>query len=104
MLRIVPPVVWIGSMSGPNGIALALLGLLIVLFVPEWLILVRPLCHANLLEYSVTLFRPFGMALAATIPVWTLADLVDSAMYRLIIGLSIATATYVIFAYSLNRN
>lgn len=104
LLIIVPPVVWFGSMYGPQGIALALLALSVVLFVPGWFVLVRPLCHARFFEYAIMTLRPMGIALMATIPAYTVAGLVEGAFYRLVIGVVVAAPLYLLLAYWLNRS
>lgn len=103
LLVITPPVVWLGSLSGPLGMAWALLGLSITLFVPGWLILVRPICNAGLVEYCIVALRPLLLASLATMPAYLVASFNDAALFRLGIGIVIATPLYLGLAYFLNR-
>jgi O-antigen/teichoic acid export membrane protein len=103
MLVIVPPVVWLGSTHGPEGIAWALFALAAVLFIPGWLVLVRPVSQAGLGEYSLAALRPFALAALSILPAWLLADLAHAALLRLMLGLVIAAPLYVGLSYLANR-
>lgn len=103
LLLIVPPVVWIGSEKGPEGMAWALLFLQIGLFIPAWYFLVRPLCHARLLEYSIAALRPFFLAGLAIAIAYGVASQSESAYFRVIIGVSIAAPLYFSLSYVGNR-
>ena len=103
LLLIVPPVVWIGSKSGPEGMAWALLLLQTGLFIPAWYFLVRPLCQARLLEYSIAALRPFVFAGLAMLPSFWLAGLFEEAVMRLLVSVIVAVPLYVAFSYIGNR-
>jgi O-antigen/teichoic acid export membrane protein len=102
LLLIVPPVVWYGSLRGPEGIAWALLLLQAVLFVPAWFFLVRPLCRANLFDYSVSALRPFVLAALVTAPAFWAASWFEGNLLRVAIGVAIAAPAY--FGISLLAN
>lgn len=104
LLLIIPPVLWIGSQGGPEGMALALLILQATLFLPAWYFLVRPLCHARLLEYSMATLKPFALATLAVMPGWLLASQYDGAVLRLLIGVVVAAPLYLVFSYIGNRD
>jgi O-antigen/teichoic acid export membrane protein len=103
LLMIVPPVVWFGSLNGPQGISLALLFLSVILFIPGWFILVKPLCNANLIEYSLAALRPLLISVLVIFPSFLLASNVDGTIYRLMVGFLIAGPIYLLLSYWLNR-
>src|SRR5665811_1225260 len=70
MLCLVPPVLWVGSRYGTLGLAWALLGLTVVTFIPGWYMLVRPICKAGLLEYTIAALRPLLIAGVAIAPAY----------------------------------
>jgi O-antigen/teichoic acid export membrane protein len=104
LLLVIPPVLWIGSQYGPNGLAWGLLLLAIVLFVPSWLILVRPLCHANLSDYSVAALRPLLLASLSVVPAYILVGNIELPVVRLIAGVVVATMAYFAISYRANRD
>lgn len=103
VLLIAIPIVWFGSLYGPQGISFALLFLSITLFVPGWYILVKPLCKAGLIEYGIAALRPMLLSALAIIPAFIIASNFESSVIRLSFGFVIATPTYLILAYWLNR-
>jgi len=103
LLLIVPPAVWVGSRNGPEGIAWALLLTQIGLFIPAWYFLVRPLCEARLLDYSIAALRPFALSALAVVPAFWFAMFFQGNVIRVIIGVAIAAPLYLIFSYIGNR-
>ncbi len=103
LLLVVPLLVWFGSRHGPEGIAWALLFSQVGLFVPAWYFLVRPLCHARLLEYSFAALRPFVLAGLAILPSFWLAGLFEGAAVRLAVAVAAAAPLYVALSYVGNR-
>jgi len=104
LLFVVPPVLWIASQYGPDGLALGLLTLATVLFIPGWFILVRPLCHAGLVEYSIAALRPFFLALLSIVPAYLVATRIDAPIFRLAIAVAIYTPLYLAISYKANRD
>jgi len=103
LLLVVPPVVWLGSQYGAEGMAWALLGLVIVMFIPGWYVLVRPLCQAGLAEYSKAALRPLLLALASVVPAYLVVGALDAEIIRLVIAVPIAAALYLSISYKANR-
>jgi O-antigen/teichoic acid export membrane protein len=101
---IVLPVIWLGSLDGPLGMARALLGIQLLFFIPAWHVLVRPLCQASLLEYSIAALRPFVLAGFAVAPAFFCAQYCDGAMIRLIVGVAIAVPLYLMISFRCNRD
>ena len=94
MLCVIPPALWIGSQYGPAGLAWTLLTIAVALYVPGWLILVRPLCRAGLVEYSVAALRPLLMAAASVAPAYLVAWHLDSPLLSLGVGVLVAGPLY----------
>ena len=103
LLFIVPPVIFYGSKFGAVGLAWALLLMTIILFVPGWYVLIRPLCHAKLLEYSIAVLRPFALSVIAVFPAYLYANNFHNEIARMLIGLIIAAPLYMALSYLANK-
>lgn len=103
LLLVMPPALWIGSSYGPEGIAWALLLMQLLLFVPGWFALVRPLCHAPLGAYSIAALRAFVIALFGVAPAYLVAIQFEGALVRLVLGVLIGAPLYLGFSYLWNR-
>ncbi len=73
------------------------------LFIPAWFLLVRPLCKASLLDYSVSALKPFVLAGLSLAPAFWIADQFDGVTLRLSIGIAIAAPFYVLFSMMANK-
>jgi O-antigen/teichoic acid export membrane protein len=103
LLLVVPPAIWLGAQYGPVGMAYALLIVNALLFVPGWFILVRPVCHARLGEYSVVALRPLLLSILAILPGWYVASIVDMTLARISIGVLVSMPFYLGLSYFFNR-
>jgi len=103
LLLVIPPVLWTASQEGPEGIAWALLILYVGLFIPGWYYLVRPTCHASLLEYSISALKPFVLSGLSVAPAFLLATQFESVVLRLLIGVVVAAPLYLVISYIYNR-
>ena len=104
LFLIVPPVVWIGSQWGAIGMAWAMAGFMAIGFVPAWVILVQPTCGAGLWEYAKAVLMPTFCAGAAGVAGWMAAELMNAAVIRLVIGLSVGFITYIGLSLIFNKN
>ena len=104
MLFIVPPAVWLGSQYGPQGMAWALLGLMIGLFIPGWYVLVRPVCHAGLIEYSVASLRPLLLAIVSIAPAYFLTLTINNVYLHMGAAVLISAPLYLVLSYFFNRD
>ena len=103
MLLIMPPILWLGSQFDTLGLAWALLGFQMAIFVPIWYVLVHSLCKVNLLDYSVAALRPFFLAIISIAPAYWLANQFDGEIVRLGIGVLIAAPLYLAVSFKANR-
>jgi O-antigen/teichoic acid export membrane protein len=103
MLCLVPPVLWLGSYYGTQGLAWSLLGLAVANFIPAWYVLIRPLCRAGLLEYSIAALRPMLIAVMATAPAYLLTQTMTNVYLHMCVAALIATPLYLGFSFILNR-
>lgn len=103
-VAIVLPVLWVGLQYGTDGLALSMLFLSLAVFIPAWYILVRPLCHARLLDFSVTAFRPFFIASAAFLPAYFLSTPIHNTIMRIIASTGFAVPLYLALSYRFNRD
>ncbi len=98
------PVLWAGSHFGAEGLTWALLSLSLVMFIPGWYILVRPLCHASLFEYSSAALKPMLIAVAAVTSAYWLTQQIGPPMLRLTAGAALAAPFYWVISYKINRD
>jgi len=103
LLLVVPPALWVGSSYGPEGIAWGLLLIQVLLFVPSWYVLVRPLCHASLSVYCKAALRAFVIAMIAFAPAYLVAVQFEGSILRLALGGLVGVPTYLGFSYLWNR-
>lgn len=103
MLCIVPPMIWLGSQWGVLGLALSLLCLMMVVYVPNWYFLVKPLCGAGFREYSNQLLPPLiASVIAATVAsgaTWWFSD----DLVRLSVGMLVGSLVYLGLSSRINR-
>ena len=103
ILCLLPPVLWVGSKYGTLGLAWSMLGFSVVMFVPGWFVLVRPLCKARLLEYAVAALRPLFIAVAGIAPAYFLTAQVTNAYLHISLAILISAPLYLALSYLLNR-
>lgn len=103
LLLVYPPLVWAGSMRGPDGVAWAMLAFQLVAFVPGWYFLVRPLCRAGLGEYAIAALRPFFLAFIAVLTGYWVASFADVPLLRLVLGGIVGIPAYFAVSYLANR-
>ncbi len=103
MLCLVPPVLWMGSRYGTLGLAWALLGFTVVTFIPGWYVLVRPLCKAGLLEYTIAALRPLLIAVVAIAPAYFVAMQMTNVYLHLVVAVLISAPLYLGVSLLLNR-
>lgn len=104
MLFVVPPVLWLGSLYGTTGLAWALLGFAVVMFVPGWFVLVYPLCKAGLLEYSVASLRPLLLAIVSIAPAYFLTLTINNVYLHMGAAVLISAPLYLVSSYFFNRD
>lgn len=104
LLLIIPPVVWYGSQYGSLGIAMAMGGLMLVLFVPGWAILIRPTCGAGFREYMSQVALPTLCAVIAGGIAWLLVMQFDLPMLRLALGLLAGAVCNLLMSWFFNRS
>ncbi len=103
LLLIAPPLVYLGSLYGPGGLAWMLLALGVLVYIPAWWFLIRPLCQAGIYEYSVASLRPFLLALASVIPAYWAAAQLNGAFGRLAASGMISIIFYLALSRMFNR-
>lgn len=103
LLLVTPFFYWLGSQYGPEGLAKAMFAMSLILFVPGWYFLVRPSCHAGLLEYSASALKPFLLAGVAFVPAYIAATQLEMAIVRLAVGATIGGPLYLLLSYRFNR-
>jgi hypothetical protein len=104
MLFVVPPVLWLGSQYGTMGLAWALLGFTVVMFVPGWFVLVRPLCHAQLSAYFTATLRPLLIATVSIAPAYFSTSQITNVYLHIIAAVLISGPLYIVLSYFLNRD
>lgn len=96
------PTILVGMEWGIVGLALSLLGLNIVLFVPNWFFLVQPLSGATLSEYLAATAKPLALAtLAISIP-YPFCVQIDKDYLCLFAAFVVSFPLYIFFTYKYN--
>ncbi|WP_132999540.1 MOP flippase family protein [Luteimonas arsenica] len=104
LLGVVPPIVWVGSKFGTEGIAASLLCAQLLLFVPNWYFLVRKACGATLLEYINACVRPFLLAVLAVSGGYFAAHGISNPLWRLAAGIGVAGPAYIGISWFANHD
>lgn len=100
---VVPPVVWVGSLWGANGLALSSLGLMVAIFIPNWYFLVKPLCGAGFREYSQQFLPPLFASIVASVIAFTVAYWFTGDVVRLCVGSVVGALVYVGLSSQINK-
>lgn len=103
LLAFIGPTIWFGSQFGVQGMALAMTGLMAILFVPGWYFLIRPSCSATLMEYSKQVAVPLMLAVTAGFYSCCVVQMLDSQLVRLLVGLVVGGLIYVALSSWFNR-
>lgn len=103
MLCLVSPVLWMGSHYGTLGLAWSLLGFAVVMFIPGWYVLVRPICKAGLLEYTIAAMRPLLIAVASIAPAYFITLPITNVYLHMSITVLISTPLYLGLSFLFNR-
>lgn len=98
------PVFWLGSKYGLEGLAFTLLVCAMVLPIPQWYIIIRPLCDAQFIEYFKQLAIPFSISALAAVAGYATALPFDNNMLRLGTGAVVGGSAYLILSRWLNRS
>lgn len=86
-----------------RGLAWSLLGVSAVLFIPGWRLLVRPLCGAGLVEYSIAALKPIAISVLVIGPVYWISIPIDNAILRLFVAAGMGALAYLATSYKGNR-
>lgn len=97
------PVYWVGAQYGIQGLALAMLISMLAIPLPQWLILIRPLCDANFVEYFMQLAIPFAISVLAAVVGYVAALPFDASLFRLTAGGLAGGAMYLLLSRNLNK-
>lgn len=89
---------------GSTTFALALCALAVAALLSNWYVLVRPLCGAACGEYFGALALPFVLAVGSALVAAMLAAALDSGTLRLVLGLAVGAAAYMLLSAYFNRS
>ncbi len=103
LILVVPPALWVGAQYGNQGLALALILISLILVVPSWYVLVRPLCGAGFAEYFRQLLIPLIVASIAVAVAYAASWPLVNPAARLSAGIGAGGLTYLVLSNWLNR-
>lgn len=83
LTAVVIPALWLGAHWGTMGLALTMTGLMVLLYVPGWYVLIRPVCGAGLGEYALSSLRPTVLAIVAIGVVYLAVAGMQDPVFRL---------------------
>ena len=98
LMFLIIPAVWFGSEFGAEGMAYAMLSLMVVLYIPGWFFLVRPCCSASLNEYVVQFFIPFILSIVSCVLAFLLRG--DE---NIIVGVLVFGVGYITLSFFFNK-
>jgi lipopolysaccharide exporter len=103
MLAVVSPCIWTGSHFGINGMGVAMAGVMLLGFWPNWRYLIKPLCHAGFGEYIKQISTPLAISITAGILGSTVQIMESTGLLRIIVELCVTFIAYIILTYNFNR-
>lgn len=98
-----PIVMWIGSLNGPTGLAWGLVSFAAVQFFAGWLLIAKPLCDLQFIEYCIASLKPFFFSGLSSGVAYFFASYIQSTVLRLVIGGLCALIIYMAMSYLFNR-
>lgn len=103
LLAILPVSMFIGSFWGLHGIAMSLVIMSLALMLPNWLVLVQPLCGAAFVEYHRQIIKPAVIAWGGAVAAFHLVQAIDFAWGRLLLGAWLCLAFLLVLNFCFNR-
>lgn len=97
------PALWFSSDYGATGMAWAMTGITVGLFIPSWAILIKPTCGATLVEYSRQVLIPTLCAALGGGAAWLSVSALSLPWPRLGLGLTVGAFIYAVSSWLLNR-
>jgi len=94
LFMVIPLAIFIGSNWGTEGVAYSLLILMLMLFVPNWWLMVRPLCQAGFIEYFKAISVPAIHSLIAGVVAFFVYTTIDTSYNKLVISSTIGFVVY----------
>lgn len=104
LLFLVFPFLWFGSQWGITGMAWSMLAFQIVVFVPGWYLLVKPLCEATIIDYSKVILKPFIITLLSVTLAYLIKKFIQNQLVVLIIAFLVFSTTYYFMSKKFNQN
>jgi lipopolysaccharide exporter len=103
VLFVLPPLLWFGVKFGATGLVLVSLFFLLIISLPFWFVLVRPVCGANFFEYYNKLSTPFVVSVISNGVAYFAIAKLDTSLTRLCLGLLVDVLVYIVLSRSMNR-
>jgi O-antigen/teichoic acid export membrane protein len=103
LFLIMPPIIWLSSYYGVSGMALAMTGLVLIGYWPNWYFQVRPLCNANFGNYSVQIAIPLVLSMVAGLVGFLSTYLFVGDILRLTLGMIVGAGIYIVLSLWFNR-
>lgn len=97
------PTIYLGSMWGTNGVALALTIFYVIFTLAIWRFVVKPITGAGFIEYNEQWITPLIVTILTAMAAWVAAYPWENTLVRLFIGLSTGGVTYLLLSWFLNR-
>ena len=98
------PIIYWGAAYGLHGLALAMLITVLAIPIPQWFIVIRPLCDAGFVEYFKQLAIPLAISILAAGAGYVSALPFDASVLRLGTGLIVGGIIYLLCSRRFNRS
>lgn len=103
MLLIAPTVIWFGSRWGAIGMAWSMAGIMIGMFIPIWIFLIRPTCGADFREYACEIIKPIICVLIAVVPTVVLKSQFGPSYLISGVAFSMGVLVYFVASFFFNK-
>lgn len=100
---VLPVCMLIGAQWGALGLCIARSGFMLAAMAPAWMFLVWPICAIRFNEYFSSALVPFLLATVSGGLAYFICIEFDTAIARLLFGIALSGAFYVLASYAFNR-
>lgn len=97
------PVVLVASQFGGLGLAIGMLVLMILVYIPLWYFLIYPQIYISLMHYTNLMVRPLALSLISYGSVMLLVAGLESDVLKLVIGAVLGSVSYLLLSYHFNN-
>ncbi len=99
----VPVGIYIGSHWGLEGVSCSLVILIFLLIIPNWYLLVQPLCGAGFMEYHIQILKPALIAILTGVGAYIAIYALDFGVVKFLTGTTVGLVLAFLLLWLLNH-